>query len=203
MAFFLFTSPADRCTWLRHKGHMFARCAHTAGRHSCHSLQRGPCSGKTPGRRQPQSAYSPPVASWAADGYKHPPADAGKQGNPNRGNTIKVSAANAVAVHHQLIGTVIGSGAGLAIRSSRQYAPTPASAPCDKAHSSTKRKKERSNNGIAPFFLLYYVLPKARLFSRAGGRTDGENPAPPDQRAAASNPGCVAGAGHSWGSPRR
>ena len=64
-------------------------------------------------------------------------------------------------------------------------------------------KKEQSNNGIAPFFLLYYVLPKARLFSRAGGRTNGENPAPPDQRAAASNPGCVAGAGHSWGSPRR
>ena len=53
------------------------------------------------------------------------------------------------------------------------------------------------------FFLLCYVLPKARLFSRAGGRTDGENPAPPDQRAAASNPGRVAGAGHSWGSPRR
>ncbi len=64
-------------------------------------------------------------------------------------------------------------------------------------------KKEQSNNGIAPFFLLCYLLPKARLFSRADGRTDGENPAPPDQRAAASNPGCVAGAGHSWGSPRR
>lgn len=201
MAFFLFISPAGRCTWLRHKGHMFARCAHTAGQHSCHSLQRGPCSGKTPGRRQPQSAYSPPVASWATGGYKHPPADAGKQGNPHRDNTIKVSAANAVAVHHQVIGTVIGSGAGLAIRSSRQYAPIPASAPCDKAHSSTKRSDPTTE--LLLFFLLCYVLPKARLFSRADRRTDGENPAPPDQRAAASNPGCVAGAGHSWGSPRR
>ena len=31
MAFCLFISPADRCTWLRHKGHTFARCAHTVG----------------------------------------------------------------------------------------------------------------------------------------------------------------------------
>ena len=82
----------------------------------------------------------------------------------------------------------------------RQYAPIPASAPCDKAHSSTKRSDPLME---CSFFPLCYVLPKARLFSRAGGRTDGENPAPPDQRAAASNPGCVAGAGHSWGSPRR
>lgn len=201
MAFFLFISPADRCTWLRHKGHTFVRCAHTAGRHNCHSLQSGPCSGETPGRRQLQSAYSPPVASWATGGYKHPPADAGTQGNPHRDNTIKVSAANAVAVHRQVIGTVIGSGGGLAIRSSRQYAPTPASAPCDKAHSSTKRSDPTME--LLLFFLLCYVLPKARLFSRADGRTDGENPAPPDQRAAASNPGCVAGAGHSWESPRR
>ena len=94
-----------------------------------------------------------------------------------------------------------GGGAGLAIRSSRQYAPIPASAPCDKAHSSTKRSDPTME--LLLFFLLCYVLPKARLFSRADGRTDGENPAPPDQRAAASNPGCVAGAGHSWGSPRR
>ena len=93
-----------------------------------------------------------------------------------------------------------GGGAGLAMRSSRQYAPIPASAPCDKAHSSTKRSDPLME---CSFFPLCYVLPKARLFSRAGGRTDGENPAPPDQRAAASNPGCVAGAGHSWGSPRR
>lgn len=153
MAFFLFISPADRCTWLRHKGHTFVRCAHTAGRHSCHSLQRGPCSGETPGRRQPQSAYSPPVASWATGGYKHPPADAGKQGNPNRGNTIKVSAANAVAVHHQVIGTVIGSGAGLAIRSSRQYAPIPASAPCDKAHHLQKGAIQQWNCSFFPIVL--------------------------------------------------
>ena len=93
-----------------------------------------------------------------------------------------------------------GSGAGLAIRSSRQYAPTPASAPCDKAHYLQKGAIQQWN---CSFFLLCYVLPKARLFSRADGRTNGENPAPPDQRAAASNPGCVAGAGHSWGSPRR
>ena len=93
-----------------------------------------------------------------------------------------------------------GGGAGLAIRSSRQYAPTPASAPCDKAHYLQKGAIQQWN---CSFFLLCYVLPKARLFSRAGGRTDGENPAPPDQRATASNPGCVAGAGHSWGSPRR
>ena len=153
MAFFLFISPADRCTWLRHKGHTFARCAHTAGRHSCHSLQSGPYSGETPGRRQPQSAYSPPVASWATGGYKHPPADAGTQGNPHRDNTIKVSAANAVAVHRQVIGTVIGSGAGLSIRSSRQYAPIPASAPCDKAHSSTKRSDPTMELLLFPFML--------------------------------------------------
>ena len=131
MAFFLFTSPADRCTWLRHKGHTFARYAHTAGRRMYEPLP--PC----------------PAPS---------------------------------------------------IRSSRQYAPTPASAPCDKAHYLQKGAIQQWN---CSFFLLCYLLPKARLFNRAGGRTDGENPAPPDQRAAASNPGCVAGAGHSWGSPRR
>ena len=93
-----------------------------------------------------------------------------------------------------------GGGAGLAIRSSLQYAPIPASAPCDKAHYLQKGAIQQWN---CSFFLLCYVLPKTRLFSRADRRTDGENPAPPDQRAAASNPGCVAGAGHSWGSPRR
>lgn len=46
---------------------------------------------------------------------------------------------------------------------------------------------------LFPFYV--YVLPKARLFSRADGRTDGENPAPPDQRAAASNPGALQGRG--------
>ena len=97
-------------------------------------------------------------------------------------------------------GPVRPGDGSLAIRSSQQYAPIPASAPCDKAHSSTKRSDPLME---CSFFLLCYVLPKARLFSRADGRTDEENPAPPDQRAAASNPECVAEAGHSWGSPRR
>jgi|GEM_PF-4456461 len=46
-----------------------------------------------------------------------------------------------------------GGGAGLAIRSSRQYALTPASAPCDKAHSSTKRSNPTMELLLFPFML--------------------------------------------------
>ena len=90
-----------------------------------------------------------------------------------------------------------------AVRPRRIWTGTPRPPPPRPAIRHIIYKKEQTNNEIAPFSFLCYLLPKARLFSRADGRTNGENPAPPDQRAAASNPGCVAGAGHSWGSPRR
>ena len=46
-----------------------------------------------------------------------------------------------------------GGGAGLAIRSSRQYAPTPASAPCDKAHHLQKGAIQQWNCSFFPIML--------------------------------------------------